>query len=66
MAVYTLAISVVLLTTTFTPFSSSCLTCSSLWLMLFISTTWGSRARISSTLVSAPDCTTGTSRMEAG
>ena len=34
--------------------------------MSLMSTTCGASARISSRLVSAPDCTTGTCRIEAG
>ena len=66
MAVYTPAMSFASLMTTFTPFCSSSLACSSVWDMSLISTTCGSSARISSMLVSAPDCTTGRAEMDSG
>ena len=66
MAVYTPSMSVASLTTTRTPLRSSCSICSGFCAMSFISSTCGCRARISSTLVFAPDCTTGLSRISAG
>ena len=66
MAVYTPAMSFASLMTTFTPFCSSSLACSSVWDMSLISTICGSSARISSMLVSAPDCTTGSSVTDSG
>ena len=66
MDVYTPAISLASLTTTATPASSSCLTCSSVWAMLLITSTSGFSSRICSMLVLPPDSTLGTLNTSAG